>query len=147
MRAHPIAIAIAIPLMACRGTPTLSEADLLGTFELVRLDGRELPVRLWEDSVETLVLEEEELAFRPAGRVERYYRFTITHLPSGKVDVSEVTFESEYRIRGRSVEIGRSEPCPPNALCIPNDEGELRNGRLELRSGRWSGAIAVYMAR
>lgn len=147
MALRVVPIAVAILVAACDGLPTLTEADLLGTFDLVRVDGRELPAELWEDSGQSGVLHHEELEFLPAGRVVRSYRFVLTYLPTGEEVVSDVTFESEYRIRGSTVEIGRFEPCPPNALCLPNDVGMVRNGRLELQSWRWSGATAIYRAR
>ncbi len=149
MRLHPISMAFALALLlaACGDGPTLSEADLLGAFELVRMDGRGLPVELWGDSLETGVLQREELEFHPAGRVDRSYRLTITPLAGGEAHVSDITYESEYRIQGRRVEIGRFEPCPPNAWCIPNDVGELRAGHLEIHSGRWGGVTVLYAPR
>ncbi len=135
-----------LTLIACDGSPTGTGSELSGVFELIQVDGNGLPAEMWADSVARGVLEREEFEFHPDGTVIRTHRFVVTDLATNVDDVSEGVWEAEYRVQGRVIEIGRFQPCPPNAFCIPNDVGLVRNDRLDLQSGRW-GRTAVYQRR
>jgi hypothetical protein len=135
---HALLALIPIAIAACDGFPTATSDTLSGSFVLATVEGAPLPAELWSVADFAGVLHADHLDFRPDGTVTRNYRFMITRQGTDRVEDVEMTLELEYRRRGRSIEIGRFEPCPPNALCAPNDTGRIRNGRLELESSYWS---------
>jgi hypothetical protein len=128
----------ALTIVACDGFPTGTDTTLSGTFELTAVEGGPLPAEIWSDQRAAGALHADRLEFHPDGTVTRRYHFVITEHQSNEVEVIEATHAMEYRRRGRSVEIGRFDPCPPNAFCRPNDTGRIRSGRLELESSLWS---------
>ncbi|TVP48167.1 MAG: hypothetical protein EA350_03725 [Gemmatimonadales bacterium] len=130
-------VLIPFGVAACDGFPTGTSDSLSGSFELAAVGGAPLPAVMWSDAAATGVLHADRLDFRPDGTVTRHYRFVMTPHGSEEVEVFAHVLELEYRRRGRSIEIGRLEPCPPNALCIPNDIGRIRSGGLELESSLW----------
>jgi len=133
-----VAVLAALAIAACDGFPTGTDGILSGSFELTAVEGGPLPAEMWSDPRAVGTLHSDRLEFRPDGTVTRRYRFVITDHQSDEAEVIEATHELEYRRRGRRVEIGRFDPCPPNVFCRPNDTGRIRNGRLELESSQWS---------
>jgi hypothetical protein len=137
-RAPAIGAVLAIlTVIACDGVPTGTDTTLSGSFELTAVEGGPLPAEMWSDQRAVGALHADWLEFRPDGTVTRRYHFVVTEHHSDDAEVIEATHEMEYRRRGRSVEIGRFDPCPPNAFCRPNDTGRIRSGRLELESSQW----------
>jgi len=149
-RAIPFLLLVLLALAACDTFATSASNRLTGSYELVRVGGESVPVEVWRGYGVSGVLESERLEFSADGSVIRSNRFVETDLGTGTENVIDHTWEMEYRRNGRSIEIGRFTPCPPNALCVPNDVGTVRDGRLELESSYWTSGgrtQLVYMLR
>ena len=134
-------------LAACNGSPFGAEPELSGVYDLVEADGDGLPVEVWSGESHEMTLISEELEFRPGGLVVRTSQTVTTELATSDGEVTEEVQEVEYRINGPGISMGRFDPCPPNAFCLPNDIGVVRGDRVEVQSYRWTGGILVYQRR
>ena len=108
---------------------TDSSADEFGVLlaDTLALDGRGGAVRTF--------------AFRRAHRTLRtdtIYRFRA----SIEYRVTRATLGAEPRI-----ELGSFRPCPPNALCVPNDTGVVRAGRILLVRRARQGDVRLLYER
>jgi len=138
-------ILVMVTLAACDAYSTSASEEVTGSYDLVLAGGEPVPVEVRREHGVSSVLASERLEFLADGSVIRSQSFVETELATGTEEVFDYTWEMEYRRSGRSIEIGRFTPCPPNALCAPNDIGTLRSGGLDLASSRWTSGDPIEL--
>jgi len=144
-RTTSLLLVMVLLLASCDTFSTSDSEQLTGSYDLVLAGVKPVPVEVWREQGVSGVLASERLEFLVDGSVIRSHRFVETELATGTEEVFEYTEEMEYRRSGRSIEIGRFTPCPPNALCAPNDIGTLRSGGLDLASFRWTSGDPIEL--
>lgn len=135
-RAALPAVALAL-LGACSPGPTTPGQPLAGVYVLQRADGVPLPFVLSSEAGERYELLAESLTFAPDGQVLRARTFRHSQVGTGRDTTYIREVEEAYLVRGRRLEIGRFQPCPPNANCLANDVGAASSRWIELRSPRY----------
>ena len=133
------ALTLGAALLAC-DDPVRPAAPRARTYALARADGRPPAATVDTSGLGFAVVLADTLIFEPAGRVTRALTLRLVTSSLGTDRTSHHRSAFEYRQRGRQVEVGSFRPCPPNALCAPNDTGVVSpDGRVILMRTHWYG--------
>jgi hypothetical protein len=129
---------------ACRADDTLSPSSLAGTYVLERANASPLPLLLSASSPWRYTLLAESLTFHGGGQVIRARTIREENSATGVIKTIPASFNQEFRMRYRTVEIGSFTPCPPNALCVGNDTGVVTGETISLVSNWYNRADLTY---
>lgn len=130
-----LATCVLLALAGCRRAVEEPRAPaIVGSYALVSGNGVPVPLLLWrEPSGASATLRFETLTFSADGRAERS-RALLLVSAAGDTTREATTIAQAYRVDGARVVVGWFTPCPPNALCVGNDEGTWDASGVSLES-------------
>jgi hypothetical protein len=116
---------IALAGVSCR-EPTSVSPQLRATYALVRVNGSYLPTVVAEGGGQRYTLFADTLQFELDGRVRRtqVVRWVSTDMAPGDTTYTQ-RMTLPYSIDGKSLVMGYTTPCPPNANCIGFDSAVI----------------------
>ena len=143
------AAAIAATSLAADCThPARESPPVAGRYALAAVGDRPLPVLLDSSAHELGVLLADTIVLDGTGSAVRTVAVRRVGGSPAADMIARPRAEVAYRLGpGTTIVLGRFEPCPINALCIGNDTGTVRDGRMQLRSHWYGGAHRLTFVR
>ena len=140
-------LACALLVATCTTPTSPSTGSEVGRYIARTIDGRSAPALVDSSATEFAVLLADTLELDGHGSARR--SITLHRVdPSLGIDTVYHTVRAmHYRLNGAQFELGFFTPCPPGAICIANDTGELTPLGFLLVTFEYGGGSHVVLSR
>lgn len=140
-------IACALLASACSSSTSPSPGSEAGRYVATRINGHGAPTLVDSSTSEFAVLLADTLELDGHGGARRAISIHRVDPSLGIDTVYHTVRAMNYRLSGARFELGSFTPCPPNAVCMANDTGDLTVLGLLLVTFEYGSGTHVVLQR
>jgi hypothetical protein len=142
-----VSLACVLLASACSTATSPSLGSEAGRYVARTIDGRSAPALVDTSATEFAVLLADTLELDGHGSARRAIAIHRVEPSLGVDTVYHTVRMMSYRLNGAQLELGSFAPCPPAAVCMANDTGDLTPVGLLLVTFQYGAGSHVALSR